>query len=214
VVELRCQACGQELPAGNHSTILPCQSCGKFWQVTAAGLEAFDASYARPRMPATELKWLPFWQIPVQISYAGKQAERVADLTNVLGVLRSPSELPKAGPEQRLSYFVPAYGAMRAPRVDHAARDMTRHQPLMEAGAAGQGEVYNCFFSPEDGRRMAYATWIQILPGTVVHRIRSLRIGTGTARLWYVPFDSSGRELVNLLTGIRYDWAAFRGVRH
>ena len=55
---------------------------------------------------------------------------------------------------------------------------------------------------------------IGLLPGTAVKALRSLRIEVGPAALWYVPFDNRGRELVNLLTGVRYDWAAFRGVRH
>jgi len=216
IVELKCQACGHELPAGNHAMILPCRGCGRFWQVTAQGLQPCVASFARPQASAQgDLVWLPFWQLPVNVSYGGKQASVALDMINVLGVLRPPSEAPQAPPNAQLSYFTPAYGAMRAPRVDHAARDMTRHQPLLEQGEPGAGELYNCFFSPDDALALAYATWILVLPGTVPQRLRSLRISAvGEQRLWYVPFEDAGRELINLLTGVRYDKAAFRGVRH
>jgi len=215
LVELTCQACGHELPAGNHAMILPCRGCGSFWQVTAQGLQPFEARYARPQLQAQKLAWLPFWQLPVGVSYGGKQAQVANDLITELGVLRPPSQAPQSLPNSPLTYFAPAYGAMRAPRVDHAARDMTRHQPLLEPGEPGAGELYNCFFSPEDARRLAYATFILILPGTVPRKLRSLRvIPAGDPTLWYVPFEDSGREVVNLLTGVRYDKSAFRGVRH
>jgi hypothetical protein len=215
VVELKCLECGGELPAGNHSMILPCRECGRFWQVTARGLQPTEARYARAHARADKVTWLPFWQLPVSVRYAGKWARTALDLVNELGVLRPPSDAPQAPPHSPLAYYVPAYGAMRAPRVDHAARDMTRHQPLLEQGEIGAGELYTCFFGPEDARKLAYVTWMQVLPGTVPHRIRSLRIlPADEPRLWYVPFEDAGRELVNLLTGVRYDKAAFRGVRH
>ena len=41
-----------------------------------------------------------------------------------------------------------------------------------------------------------------------------MRMTTGQEQLWYVPFQARGRELVNLVTGLRYDRSSFRGVRH
>jgi DNA-directed RNA polymerase subunit RPC12/RpoP len=217
IIELTCQHCGHALPAGNHSVVLPCRCCNRFWLVSGQGLQPYKARYARPRLPAENPVWLPFWQVPVELSYGGRQATTVADLTGVLGVLRPPVEHPKAAPGDRLTYFVPAYGAMKMPRVDHAARDMTRHQPALEpVSPPEEGELFHCFYSPDDARRLAYVTWMLILPGVVIPRLRSLRISipNDAAALWYVPFDDRGREIVNLLTGLRYDWSAFRGVRH
>jgi len=217
VLELTCQACGAGLPEGNNSVVLPCTGCGAFWLVTRDGLQRFSAGYARPAvptLPADRLFWLPFWRLPVSLRYAGKPAGRVRDIRDVLGVLQPPGQLPAEPADGPLTYFVPAYGALQAPRVDHAARDMTRLQPLLQQGEQGRGELFHCFFGPEDARALAYVTWILILPGTVPHRLRSLRIQPGDPALWYVPFRDHGRELVNLLTGLRYDRATFRGVRH
>jgi len=217
LIELNCSACGAVLPAGNHSVVLPCRGCGRFWQVTRQGLAPFEAHYALPRVAAQGTPvWLPFWRINAQLSYAGKPANQVADLVKVLGVMIPPGDKPKAAPDSALCFFVPAFGALKAPRVDHAARDLTRYQPALEQTQPGKGELYNCFFGEDDARALGYATWILVVQGTVPHRIRSLRIETGAARLWYVPFDEDpgGRELINLLTGVRYERAAFRGVRH
>jgi predicted RNA-binding Zn-ribbon protein involved in translation (DUF1610 family) len=217
LVELNCAACGGALPAGNHSTVIPCPGCGRFWQVTRQGLAPFEAFYARPRTAAQGTPvWLPFWRINVQVGYSGKRAACVADLTNVLGMLKVPGDKPRAAPDSPLCYYVPAFGAMKAPRVDHAARDLTRYQPAIEAGELGRGELYTCFLGEDDARKLAYATWILVVQVTAVSRIRSLRIETGAASLWYVPFDQDrgGRELINLLTGVSYDRVAFRGVRH
>ena len=74
--------------------------------------------------------------------------------------------------------------------------------------------MFTCFFGPEDAQQLAYVSWIPILPGVVLQRLRSLRVETATPALWYVPFEDQGREIANLLTGMRYDWTAFRGVRH
>ena len=218
LVELTCSGCGGALPPGNHSTVIPCRGCGRSFQVTRTGLAPFEAHFARPRIaPGKAPVWLPFWRIDVAVGYAGRTASRVADMTGVLGVLKVHGEAPREAPDAPLRFYVPAFGAMRAPRVDHAARDLTRFQPLIEpTEPASGGEVYNCFLGEDDARSLAYITWIQVITATVVPRIRSLRIETGAAGLWYVPFDQDpgGRELVNLLTGVRYDRTVFRGVRH
>jgi hypothetical protein len=214
IVELNCISCGTALPAGNHSAVLPCRGCGKFWGVTGDGLEPFEAHWARPQMQGQNLVWLPFWRVPAEVSYSGRKATRHADLTAVLGALKPRSELLSTPPDAPLCYFAPAYGAMHAPRIDHAARDMTRYQPVLEVGQPSAGEVYNCFFSADDASRMAYATWIMVITAVVVPKLRSIRVQSGAPALWYVPFESTGRELVNLLTGFAYDRIAFRGVRH
>jgi LSD1 subclass zinc finger protein len=214
IVELACAGCGQPLTAGNRASVLPCMTCGKFWHVGRRGLEPFTASWARPQLAGQQIVWLPFWRMDVQLSYRGRNATRVVDLRTVLGQLRPPGAGKMAAEGSPLGFFVPAFGALKAPRLDFAARDMTRAQPRLEAGEPATGEVYNCFFTPEDAQALAYATWIPLLPGVVVQGLRSLRVQAGSAALWYVPFDNRGRELVNMLTGIRYDWTAFRGVRH
>ncbi len=216
VLELRCDKCGEPLTPGNHSMVIPCSGCGAFWEVTRDGLSPMDAHFARP--PGGEapqgIIWLPFWRVPVRARYGGKLAHRVVDLRNVLGVMRPQADYPRAAPDSQLSYYVSAYGSLRAPRVDHAARDMTMAQPLLKRGAPSPGEKFHCFFSAEDARRLGYVTLLRVITGTVPHRIRSMRVETRAPQLWYIPFQDRGRELVNLLTGRRYDRAAFRGLGH
>jgi hypothetical protein len=216
VIELRCAACGEELRAGNRSVVLPCAGCGAFWLVTREGLERFEATYAAPNVSAGggERVWLPFWRVPVEVGYCGKQATTVAELIARLGVTRATTVVEAEPLDAPLCYYAPAYGALRAPRVDHAARDMTRAQPRLEPGETGGGEVFTCFFGPEDARRLAYVTWIQVLPSAVAHQLRSLRLTPGAPALWYLPFEERERELVNLVTGARYERASFRGLRH
>jgi hypothetical protein len=55
-------------------------------------------------------------------------------------------------------------------------------------------------------------TWIRLLPGT--GRLRTLRVACKEMRLWYVPFSRQGQEMVNLLTGVIYNSAVFRGLGH
>lgn len=214
LIELSCGECGEALPAGNHSMVLPCTACGQFWRVAREGLEPFSARYARPQAEAQEPVWLPFWRVPCTLVYGGRKVRRAGDVRNVLGVITPPGELPRAPAGAPLCYYVSAYGNMRAPRVDHAARDMTRVQPALKPGPAGEGDLYHCFYGAQDARQLSYITWINIMPGVVPHRLRSLRVQPGEPELWYVPFDSRGRELVSLVTGLRYDKSAFRGVRH
>ena len=214
VIELKCNNCHEPLPSGNHSVVLPCKNCGAFWQVTSKGLESFKAYYTAPQIPYKNLAWLPFWQIEVALSYASKVASKVKDLVEVLGVLRPPGNTPMADPNDPLTFYVPAYGSMRVPRLDHAARDLTRVQPLLKQAPTGQGELFNCFYTAEDAAKLSYASWIQILPGTVLYRLRSLRTQTNNATLWYLPFDRKSRELISLVTGISYEKSSFRGVCH
>ncbi|PIE19878.1 MAG: hypothetical protein CSA65_00700 [Proteobacteria bacterium] len=73
---------------------------------------------------------------------------------------------------------------------------------------------FSCYFGPEDALKLAYVVWLQVIPGTVPKRLASLRVETSVVELWYVPFADRGREVTNLLTGMRYDRTVFRGVGH
>ncbi|MCA9668228.1 MAG: hypothetical protein KC503_21695 [Myxococcales bacterium] len=219
LLELRCTDCGGQLSRGGSAIVYPCESCGAFFVVGKAGLEPFDARYASPAMAAGDAPtaWLPFWRVEAEVDYGGRSGRVVGDLAAQLGVPRLVGDgVPMAPADAPLCYFAPAYGAMRAPRLDFAARDLTRVQPSLSplAGAAA-GDRYRCFFDADDARRLCYVTWINLLPGTSIDkRVRSLRASGGDVTLWYVPFAERGRELVNLITGLRYDRSAFRGVRH
>jgi DNA-directed RNA polymerase subunit RPC12/RpoP len=216
VIELRCQSCGDELVPGNRAAVVPCQSCSTFYRVTRDGLAKFEARHAEPQIEVKTGRpvWLPFYKVPAEVRFRGRRATRVMDIVNQLGVMRGVTKTTTEMPASPLHYYVSAYGSLRAPRVDHAARDMSRLQPMFEAGPGGEGDWYHCFFDVEDAKDMAYATWIQLLPSAVGHQIQSLRITVGEPQLWYVPFESRGRELINLVTGAAYDRSTFRGVSH
>jgi predicted RNA-binding Zn-ribbon protein involved in translation (DUF1610 family) len=240
IIELRCESCGGPLLAGNRPTVVSCASCGESWLVASEGLRPFSAFRAavqeqvstsgaqgpyREPQPAVgpvvlqtegaELAWLPFWRVPVRVRFVGQEASSVADLAGRLGVSRPQCTAKAAPPGSPLHYYVAAYGAMRAPRLDHAARDMTRFQPLLEPRPASPaGEVFHCFLGPQDARKLAYAAWIQVLPSSVAVRLRSLRVEPGEPSLWYLPFEERKRELVNLVTGLRYERSTFKGLRH
>lgn len=217
MVELRCQRCGERLTVGSHGVVFPCHPCDTFWVAEREGLEPFSAAYAKPQV-ANEgdhpLLWLPFWRAQAKVSYFGQQATQVLHARTLLNVMRPPGDMPSAANDAPLCYFVPAYGAKRAPRLDFAARDLNRLQPKLEGGSYSAGSTFSCFFGPEDALKLAYVVWLQILPGAVPKRLASLRVETGLVELWYVPFADRGREVTNLLTGMRYDRAVFRGVGH
>ncbi|MBW2736088.1 MAG: hypothetical protein JRH20_27195 [Deltaproteobacteria bacterium] len=214
IVELRCKGCGERLSPSSGALVFPCHKCDTFWVAGRDGLAPFSAAYAEPRLSAEDapVVWLPFWRVETTLHMAAKTSRCVGDLRNALGV-RSLSGEGGSDPDDALCYFVPAYGAMRAPRLDFAARDLTRMLPRLRAGRYTGGDNFACFFGPDDARRLGYVVWLQILSGTP-RRIASLRVETGDVALWYVPFADLGRELHNLLTGARYDRAAFRGVSH
>lgn len=217
VIELRCGQCSNVLPPGNHNVVYPCSHCATFWVADKDGLQPFSATYARPW---TDLEagddpvWLPFWRVAVALDYCDRRAESVVDARDVLGVMRPPGEAPCAELDDALGYFVPAYGAMQAPKLDAAARDMTRLQPRLERGELSSGELFHCFYDPDDARKLAYVVWMQVLPVSLWRRLASLRIHPGPVHLWYIPFARRSRELVNRVTGARYDRMAFRGLEH
>lgn len=215
VVELRCGSCREPLTMASHGVVFPCHRCDTFWVAERDGLAPFAAAYAKPQVAQENhpVLWLPFWRVKAELSYCERPATQAKDVRLVLGVT-VVAQAPTAAPDAPLCYFIPAYGALRAPRLDYAARDLTRLQPLLERGSYQSGEAFACFFGPDDAERLAYVTWLQLLPGGVPRRLASLRIKTGEVSLWYVPFADRGRELTNLLTGMRYDRTAFRGVGH
>lgn len=214
VIELRCERCGGELLTGQRAVVLPCRQCHTSWVAGREGLQPFAAHFARPQLPppsaGAPLRWLPFWQVAVRVQYCGRLARRAGDLRAVLEVRAPPGTRARlAPPDTPLTYFAPAYGSLRACRLDVAARDMTRLQPALEPGPFSAGQLMGSFFGPEDAHALGYAVWIGLLPGAVTHRLRSLRLVFEHTQLWYVPFAEQGRELVNLLTGGRYDSAFF-----
>jgi hypothetical protein len=214
VLELSCQHCGHRLKPANRARVFPCHHCNTFWEATAEGLNPFNAQYAQPieKPPAGQrLLWLPFWRVGARVRFTDRLATKGIDMRNTLGIF-SPGQL--AEPQAPLCYYAPAYGALKAPRLDFAARDMTRLQPRLEAGPYQQGDDFGCFLGPDDARRLAYVVWMQQLNISAPRKLASLRVETGDITLWYVPFADGGRELKNLLTGMRYDRVVFRGVGH
>ena len=219
VIELVCQDCKTPLPRGQRPIVFPCQECGRFWFVDGDRLVPFSASYALGPSVEEELKqrpdlgllWLPFWRVRVVILCDGRQADTVGSLSATLGGMQ---QVRGGDAQQPLSYFVPAYGSMQAPRLDHAARDLTMMQPaLAEAGASTSGRALSCFLGPDDAKELAYAVWIQFLPAMVrLRKVQSLRVYPTETQLWYVPFADAGRELLNLVTHRRYDRRTFRGL--
>lgn len=212
IVELRCARCGGELLTGQRAVVLPCQGCHTSWVAGRQGLQPFAANFARPQLAppvaGSPLRWLPYWQVAVRVQYCGRLARRAGELRTVLEVRAPPGPRARlAAADAPLSYYAPAFGSLRACRLDPAARDMTRLQPALEAGPYREGQLVGSFFGPEDAHALGYVTWIGLLPGAVTHRLRSLRLICEETQLWYVPFAEQGRELINLLTGIRYESA-------
>jgi DNA-directed RNA polymerase subunit RPC12/RpoP len=220
IIELTCGGCDAPLPVANRAHVIPCRRCGRFWAVYERGLRPFTAHFAalaRPPDPTLPLRWLPFYRVEAVVRYDGREARTSGALRDLLGITAPPlgsEAIVREPADSPLVYYVPAYGALRAPRLDFAARDLTRAQPRLESGAGEGGELWGCFFSPDDATRLGYVTFIPLLPGTVVKRLRSLRITTGATSLWYLPFVERGRELECALIGTRYEAASFRGVRH
>lgn len=216
VVEARCGSCGEPLAAGSRAAVYPCLACQTFWVAEREGLRPFEARFARPQLSAdgAPLLWLPFWRVETGVEHCGQLATMAGDVRSVLGVLGPPGTAPSAPPDSPLCYFVPAYGAHRAPRLDFAARDMTRLQPVFEAGRYEAGETFGCYLGPDDAERLGYVVLLQVIQGNVSRRAASLRIRPRKVTLWYAPFADAGRELKSLLTGLCYDRSAFRGVGH
>lgn len=216
VIELRCGRCGGQLEPGPRPVVLPCRACHTFWVAGRHGLEPFEARYAAVQLELDQGEpiWLPYWQVRVDVQYCGRPAATVGQMRKVLGIRppRLPGDVGAADSESPLHYYVPAFGALRAPRIDVAGRDLTRAQPRLDAVDPVDGAVVSCFYAPEDAERLSYVVWLQILAGAVPRRLRSLRIRTGEVALWYLPFAATQRELRSLVSGMRYDRAVFRGV--
>lgn len=214
VLELACPACGEALVGGNRSLVLPCSGCERFFRVTDEGLQPFQARFARPLTGGAPDCWLPFWRVEAGITFKARRLQRADEVHSALGVPRVDG-MPAPRPDAPPCYFAPAFGALRAPRIEHAARDMTRLQiDLQPTTRPGTGELFHCFFSDDDARGLAYGTWLAVLPTLTAPEVRTLRVQPGPAELWFVPFERRGRELVNQVFGGAYDVATFSGVRH
>lgn len=210
LVELTCGNCRAPLPAGSHSVVFPCTNCWACWVAGKQGLDAFNASFARPRYQGEPTLWLPFWQVSAEVSLSGQTAANVAEMVEQLAIRRTVDQGSEGPLDAPLCYFAPAYGSLRGPRLDVAALDLTTLQPTLERSDSGSGKVISCFNGPEDARRMAYTTWINLIPS--VRRLKTLRVQATTVRLWYVPFEERGLDLQNLLTGATYNRQVLRGV--
>jgi tRNA threonylcarbamoyladenosine modification (KEOPS) complex Pcc1 subunit len=217
LVELRCGGCQSPLAPGNRTVVYPCHECHTFWVAERDGLRPFEAHYARPlqRLDSGEEPiWLPFWRVECRLGYWEKTIRTVGELRSKLGIRPLPADVGAGADAGKLAYFVAAYGALRAPRLDHAARDLTRLQPELTVGEYQKGEEFRCFYAPSDAHELAYASWLQLIPGAIGKRLRSLRVQVGLTELWYLPFGAKGRELRSLTSGRRYERSAFRGVGH
>ncbi|MCB9556985.1 MAG: hypothetical protein H6707_12835 [Deltaproteobacteria bacterium] len=218
IIELRCPGCQQALAVESRPAVLICDSCGRAWQVGEEGLEPITVRYAKPQLASEAATiQLPFWRVQCSVSFSGQTADKSIDLYQRLGALRPPHTEVSDGP---LHYYTPAFGALRAPRLDPAARALTLRQivPHPLAGLpqhSTQRQRFQCFFGASDAARMGYAIWLSILPTAAWRRARTLRVQTSAPQLWYLPFCGDGnRELRCLLTGQQFDRQVFRGLAH
>ena len=187
-----CPDCGWNLEGGKESLVLLCKNCHTAWSASKNGL--YKIAFARSAVAAPGCIHLPFWKITAQVE--GLQLGSFADL---LRLNNAPEVITPAREQQELAFWIPAFKI--APDLFLlTAQRMTFFQ---EQGPFEESLAMAAFHPVTLPSREAVESITPLLAQSAVPRkdifpkLPLVSAVPRTSTLVYIPFKSSGSELIH-----------------
>jgi uncharacterized protein YbaR (Trm112 family) len=187
-----CPACGWNLEGEKESLVLLCKNCQSAWSASRSGL--FKVAFARVPEAAPDTIFLPFWKITAQVE--GLQLDSYADSVRLNNI---PEVITPAREQQALAFWIPAFKI--APDLFLlTAQRMTFFQ---EQGPFEESLAMAAFHPVTLPSREAVESITPLLAQSAVQRkdifpkLPQVSAVPRTSTLVYIPFKSSGSELIH-----------------
>jgi hypothetical protein len=187
-----CPDCGWSLEGGKESLVLLCRNCQSAWSASQNSFHKIG--FARVSGAAPGSSYLPFWKISAQVE--GLQLASCADL---LRLNNTPEVITPAREQQELAFWVPAFKI--APDLFLlTAQRMTFFQ---EQGPFEESLGKEAFHPVTLPSSEAVESITPLVAHSAVPRkeifpkLPQVSVRLRTATLVFVPFNSSGSELIH-----------------
>ena len=199
-----CPQCGWNLEGEKESCVFICRNCETAWESVAGSLKPVIFGIAETREAA--VLHVPFWRMQARID--GVSLESFADLIRFANIPKAPR--PEFE-QQRLSFWAPAF-KIKPNLFVRLLQQLTILQPDL----AESTRLKNLNLSPATLPKSEAAESIKIaLAGLATRKseffplLESISIDVAEMRLVYLPFNSSGNDLVQSHFGFSLERNAF-----
>jgi hypothetical protein len=180
LVPLECLRCRSRLPAEEGQVAWLCPACGQGQRLDeAAELQPVEIRFARSAGTG-EARWLPFWVLPVRV----RVLERVS---------YGREQPPDPRWEQPQPFVLPAFDTRPEDAGQWGARFLKEPVTLVDGPV---GSLPSVSVTPEEAQALAEFV-VLTLEAERRDKIKSLNavLDFGEAKLWCLPFASSGAGL-------------------
>jgi predicted RNA-binding Zn-ribbon protein involved in translation (DUF1610 family) len=190
---MMCPHCGWDLMGEADAQVLLCRNCSSGWESSNDGLKRINTTAIQSKEP--DALYLPFWRIRAQI--VGLQLNTYADLARLCNL---PRAIKKEWNERDLYFWLPAFKT--PPQL------ILRLTRLISVYQPSDGELSenlpNASLFPATlpksqaalGLKAAIAS-MGVPKRTIFPRLPEISIKVNEYILVYIPFDTSGGELIN-----------------
>ncbi len=199
-----CPQCGWDLEGEKESCVFICRNCESAWESVAGSLKSVPFGVAETRESA--VLHVPFWRMQARID--GISLETFADLVRFANL---PKAVKPEFEQQRLSFWAPAF-KIKPNLFVRLLQQLTVLQPDL----AESTRLKNLNLSPATLPKSEAAESIKIaLAGLATRKneffplLEGISVNVTDSRLVYLPFNSSGNDLVQSHFGFSLERNAF-----
>ncbi len=204
VVPAMCPQCGWDLEGEKESCVFICRNCESAWESVAGSLKA--VSFGIAETGESGVLHVPFWRMQARID--GVSLESFADLVRFANL---PRAVRPGFEQQRLSFWAPAFKIK--PNV---FLRLLQQLIVLQPDLAENTRLKNLNLSAATLPKSEAAESIKIaLAGLATRKneffplLEGITVNVTDSRLVYLPFSTSGQDLVQSHFGFSMERSAF-----
>ena len=192
-----CPNCGNALKGGRESILLFCTSCHVAWNPSSGRLVASKFEVVPGKQDSSV--YLPFWRM--QVAVTGITLKSYADLARLANL---PKMIQSEWEEQEVYFWIPAFRVPSSLFL-RLSKQMTLFQPVEKTEAVlPNAHLRPVTFSEESAAASLKIHLAHLLTKKkdIFPKLREITIGPVESTLVFIPFISTGSELVHPQLGI------------
>jgi len=192
-----CPNCGNALKGGRESLLLFCTICHVAWNPSSSGLVAREFEVVPGKGDSSV--YLPFWRMRVAVK--GITLKSYADLARIANL---PKMIHSEWEEQEVYFWIPAF-RLHSSLFLRLSKQMTLFQPVEKTEAVlPNALLHPVTFSEESAAASLkiHLAYLLAKKRDTFPKLHEITIGPVATTLVFIPFTSTGYELVHPQLGI------------
>ena len=203
-VSAMCPQCGWDLEGEKESCVFICRNCDSAWESSAGSLKPVACTAAETA--DSPVLHIPFWRMRARID--GVALESFADLVRFANL---PKAIKPEFEQQTLGFWTPAFKIK-----PNLFMRLMQQLDILQPNLAETTRLRTLQLSPASLPRAEAAEGIKIALASLATRkheffplLESIKVQVTKARLVYLPFRTSGHDLVQSHFGFSLSRSAF-----